>query len=198
MTSNNNARLPRNKHFILIFVDVNVIIFLAEWRQRERKTKWHLRMCTVLSKRLFHYFSGVVDSFHGIIQNARITIKHVSFNALRFAESLRRCLNTHPAASCSNSFLRTRQMLMHEKNMCDPYILRRTKSTIISWHGSILFPYLLFHEPDEGHRSYYPWHWSVLTNSGFLLRLGGHYLSLFPCKDKEKVLNRNQMSWLKN
>ena len=56
MTSNNNARLPWNKHFVLTFVDVSVITFLAEWHQKEWKTKWHLGVCTVLSKRLFSWF----------------------------------------------------------------------------------------------------------------------------------------------
>ena len=36
-----SARLPRNKHFVLIFVDVNIITFHAKWRQREQNgTNW--------------------------------------------------------------------------------------------------------------------------------------------------------------
>ena len=54
-------------------------------------------------------------------QNTRIAITHVCFNALTFAGSLRRCLNTRPAALYSNSFLGAWQMIMHEK-MFDPYI----------------------------------------------------------------------------
>ena len=82
MTWNDNAKLPRNKHFVLIFVDINIITFPAEWRQKEWKTKWSQRMCTVLWKRFYHDFSGVFDGiFHGIIWIARITIKHVCFSA---------------------------------------------------------------------------------------------------------------------
>ena len=33
---NDNARLPRNKYFVLIFVDLNAIAFFAEWRQTEQ------------------------------------------------------------------------------------------------------------------------------------------------------------------
>ena len=48
----------------------------------------------------------------------RITQKsHVSFIALTFAGSLRRCWNTRP-----NRFLGTRQMLMHEKTCVIPII----------------------------------------------------------------------------
>ena len=92
------------------------------------RTKWRQWMCTLQSKRLFRDFSGVIDGiFHGIVRNARITIKHVCFSALTFTGSLGRSLNIRPsglmfkqiprdpATSCSNSFLGTRQMLMHEK-----------------------------------------------------------------------------------
>ena len=48
--SNSNASLPRNKHF-----GANVITFLVEWHQKERKTKWHLRICTVLLKAIFSW-----------------------------------------------------------------------------------------------------------------------------------------------
>ena len=48
LMSNDNVLLPRIKHF----VHVNVITFIAEWRQNENK--WHQLMCSaVLSKRLF-------------------------------------------------------------------------------------------------------------------------------------------------
>ena len=59
---------PEISIFVLIVVDVNVNTFLTEWHQKERKTKWHLWMFTVLSKWLYHDFSCVSDgSFHGII-----------------------------------------------------------------------------------------------------------------------------------
>ena len=35
--SNDNARLPRNKHFVLIFVNVNVITFLADDVKKSEK-----------------------------------------------------------------------------------------------------------------------------------------------------------------
>ena len=46
------------------------------------------------------------------LKNARITITHVYFSALTLAVSL---------GSSSNNFLEPMQMLMHEKNMYDPY-----------------------------------------------------------------------------
>ena len=53
---------------------------------------------TVQSKRLFHDFSGVFDGiFHGLMSNARITIKHVCFSALTFAGFLGRSLNIRPS-----------------------------------------------------------------------------------------------------
>ena len=53
------------------------------------------------------------------VKYARITITHVCFIALTLAGSLGRCLNT---AECSNSFLGTRQMLLHEKTCVIPKI----------------------------------------------------------------------------
>ena len=50
VTTDDNARLPRNKHFVLIYVDVKAITFFAEWCQTEQK--WRQLMCTVHSKRL--------------------------------------------------------------------------------------------------------------------------------------------------
>ena len=51
-----------------------------------------------------------------------IGIKHICFNVLIFAGCLGRCLSTQPAASCSNSFLGIRQMLMHEKTCVIPIL----------------------------------------------------------------------------
>ena len=56
---------------------------------------------------------------------ARITITHVCFIALTLAGSLGRCLNTRPNSLVLDSFLGTRQMLMHEKTCVIP-ILERT------------------------------------------------------------------------
>ena len=69
---------------------------------------------------VFNAFSMTFFSVQSY-QNTRIAITHVCFNALTFARSLRRCLNTRPAALYSNSFLGAWQMIMHEK-MFDPYI----------------------------------------------------------------------------
>ena len=57
------------------------------------------------------------------VNNARLTITHVCFIALTLARSSDNVWTFGLTASCSNSFLRTRQMLMHEKNTCDPYIV---------------------------------------------------------------------------
>ena len=70
-------------------------------------------------------------------QNARIAITHVCFIALTFAKSLGRCLNTQPAASCSNSFLRTWQMLMHQKKRVIP-ILRSLKLCTIFFKMALI------------------------------------------------------------
>ena len=52
------------------------------------------------------------------VKYARITITHVCFIALTLVGSLGRCLD----ASCSNSYLGTRQMLMHEKTCVIPIL----------------------------------------------------------------------------
>ena len=56
------------------------------------------------------------------VKYARITITHVCFIALTLAGSLGQCLNILTAL-CSNSFLGTRQMLMHEKTCVIPIFL---------------------------------------------------------------------------
>ena len=53
---------------------------------------------------------------------ARITITHVCFIALTLAGSLGWCWKLGLSASCSNSILGTRQMLMHEKTCVIPII----------------------------------------------------------------------------
>ena len=71
-------------------------------------------------------------------QNARIAFTHVYFFALIFAGSLRRYLNIRPATSCSNSFLGTWQMLMHEK-LCDLYSWQWLEMCFHYLYNSILF-----------------------------------------------------------
>ena len=68
MTSNDNARLPRNKHFVLIFADVNVISFLA-YDVRNGEKQIGVNGCVQCSQSdFFMIFSGVFDeSFHGIV-----------------------------------------------------------------------------------------------------------------------------------
>ena len=56
------------------------------------------------------------------VKYARITITHVCFIALTLAKSLGRCLNTPPNDLVFKQLPPDPQMLMHEKNMCDPYI----------------------------------------------------------------------------
>ena len=55
------------------------------------------------------------------VKHLRITITHVGFIALALAGPSDDILTLGLMATCSNSFLRTQQMLMHEKNMRDPY-----------------------------------------------------------------------------
>ena len=59
------------------------------------------------------------------VKYARITITHVCFIALTLAGSLRWCLTLGLSASCSNSILGTRQMLMHEKECVVPILMYR-------------------------------------------------------------------------
>ena len=54
------------------------------------------------------------------VKYARITITHVCFMALTLAGSLGRCWTLGLSASCSNSILGTRQMVMHEKTCVIP------------------------------------------------------------------------------
>ena len=56
----------------------------------------------------------------GIVSYARITIIHGYFIAITFAGSLEDIWTLGLAALCSNSFLGTRQMLMHEKPWVTP------------------------------------------------------------------------------
>ena len=56
------------------------------------------------------------------VKYARITITHVCFIALTLAGSLGSCRTLGLSASCSNSILGTRQILMHEKTCVIPII----------------------------------------------------------------------------
>ena len=55
---------------------------------------------------------------------------HVCFIALTLAGPSGDVWALCLSASCWNSFLRDMQMLMHEKNMCDPYNRERSGSVI--------------------------------------------------------------------
>ena len=59
------------------------------------------------------------------VKHARITITHVCFIALTLAGSLGWCCTLGLSASCSNSTLGTRQMLMHEKTCVIPIFVHR-------------------------------------------------------------------------
>ena len=122
------------------------------------------------------------------VKYARITITHVYFIALTLAGSLGWCWTLGLSASCSNSILGTRQMLMHEKTCVIPILnipKRLTKSCPFpSWFYNGLSRRLSnmsdcrylsdcrsrgreFH---PGPVSYFDWDWSyVLVN--YLVKL---------------------------
>ena len=77
----------------------------------------------------------------GAVSYARTTIIHGYFIAITFAGSLGRYLNTRPSG-CSNSFLGTQQMLMHEKPWVIPILVTHTQlgySKTSMTHSSGLF-----------------------------------------------------------
>ena len=61
----------------------------------------------------------------GIVGYARTTITHDYFIAITFVGSLGRYLNTRPSSIVFNSFLGTRQMLMHEKLWVIPILVSK-------------------------------------------------------------------------
>ena len=127
MTSNDYARLPLNKHFVLIFLFLLKSASLHFYQNDVKKSE--------KPNSIFRYVQCCQSDFFHDFRHHR---REFSWNHI-FARSLRRCLNTQPAASCSDRFLRTLQMLMHEKT-CDPYILVyfRVGSIYINWWTGIL------------------------------------------------------------
>ena len=116
----------RIDHYVDVFVCENFacvmtfesLMLMPFCLEKTSVRKWYLKVLAV--------FSGALGWDQ--VKNARITITHVCFIALTLAGSQGTCLNIclflrklfEHKASCSNSFLGTRQKLMHEK-MCDPY-----------------------------------------------------------------------------
>ena len=122
--------LPRNSHFVLTFVKVNISTIFADWRHCLRHTN-------STNSLAFQAFSMTL--FNGIIPKCKNSIiTHVCFIALTFARPLWRCLNTRPTASCSNNFLGTWQI-----NMGDPYNIHWAEKssnqikyiTLCDWSG---------------------------------------------------------------
>ena len=65
--SNNNARLPRNKHFVLTFVDISHYISRLMTSKKQKQNGVNGCVQGTQSD-FFDDFSGVFDgSFHGII-----------------------------------------------------------------------------------------------------------------------------------
>ena len=68
------------------------------------------------------------------VKYARITITHVCLIALTLAGSLRCCWTLALSASCSNSILGTRQILVHEKTCVIPIFLHFFISSKYDFH----------------------------------------------------------------
>ena len=97
--------MEKSRNFISYFVwEPWIWNSHAVWTWSSRRTA---------SSHVFQAYS--VTFFNGIIPNCKNSDRICVSLHLTFAGSLRRCLNTKPAAWCSNSFLETHQTLMHEK-----------------------------------------------------------------------------------
>ena len=68
-------------------------------------------------------FKGFYVMFGYIVMVSLIKCKNNDQTCLFQCINISRLSRKQFAASCSNNFLEPRQMLMHEKNMYDPYIL---------------------------------------------------------------------------
>ena len=164
LEKNDSARLLRNEHLVLIFVDVNVITFLAEWRQKERKTKWRLRMCTAVKETFSWVFRRLQQEFSWNNIKCKNKDQTFLFPCINICRVPRTMFEHSACGFVFNSFLGTRQMKMQEKT-CDPYSIYHKKNTSLCCIVILLmFPYVLTsmedtggltgHEMGESHGSY--------------------------------------------
>ena len=116
--------VARNEQLVYAFVDVNIVsgndIFDIRFFMLSPSCTKRSSVRNMITLRFFRGFWCNFRLESGKMREQR---SHVCFIALTFDGSLGRCLNTRPqdlVVSCSNSFLGTHQMLMHEKSCMIP------------------------------------------------------------------------------
>ena len=145
----------QNEYFVHAFVDINVVsgndvLYVQFCMLMPSCTKSSNIQNTII---LMFFRCSWCDfrlESGEFILNARITITHVCFIALTFAGSSEDVWTLGLAASCSNSFLRTQQTLMHEKTCMIPiiksiYLLPHKAHYLLHECKFCLAPYTHFH-----------------------------------------------------